>query len=140
MLNTLLFKAIVILILVMSCWDFLRKRVNTKVAEPEDKIAAANARERHQWRYAVGMEFNTARVLPVFHFFRYSFHFELATSCRTSDLTGSLAFGTPGIACTDEKTGMRRSRINAVSDNVITQSGRIQPDRTEIVPNSSAGN
>lgn len=29
----------------------------------------------------VGMEFNTARVLPVFHFFRYSFHFELATSC-----------------------------------------------------------
>lgn len=52
MLNTLLFKAIVILILVMSCWDFLRKRVNTKVAEPEDKIAAANARERHQWRYA----------------------------------------------------------------------------------------
>ncbi|AZB50855.1 hypothetical protein BK817_27180 [Raoultella ornithinolytica] len=52
MLNTLLFKAIVILILVMLCWDFLRKRVNTKVAEPEDKIAAANARERHQWRYA----------------------------------------------------------------------------------------
>ena len=49
----------------------------------------------------VGMEFNTARVLPVFHFFRYSFHFELATSCRTSGLTGSLAFGTPGIACTD---------------------------------------
>ncbi|KDV94208.1 hypothetical protein AB28_2539 [Raoultella ornithinolytica 2-156-04_S1_C2] len=28
----------------------------------------------------VGMEFNTARVLPVFHFFRYSFHFELATA------------------------------------------------------------
>ncbi|HHS9740615.1 TPA: hypothetical protein ACTW90_003009 [Raoultella ornithinolytica] len=26
--------------------------MNTKVAEPEDKIAAANARERHQWRYA----------------------------------------------------------------------------------------
>jgi hypothetical protein len=37
----------------MSCWDFLKK-VNTKVAEPEDKIAAANARERHQWRYASG--------------------------------------------------------------------------------------
>ncbi|RVS21328.1 hypothetical protein EOL18_05105 [Raoultella ornithinolytica] len=30
----------------------LLSQTRLKVAEPEDKIAAANARERHQWRYA----------------------------------------------------------------------------------------
>lgn len=49
---SLLPKAIMILLLALGIWDFIRRKGKKAVLDIDPAIAEANARERYRWRYA----------------------------------------------------------------------------------------
>lgn len=49
---SLLLKAIMILLLALGIWSFIRRKAKKAVLGIDPAIAEANARERYRWRYA----------------------------------------------------------------------------------------